>query len=242
MKLNYKIVITGGSGRFGSVLQKKYKSNKLFYPNKKQLNILSIRTIEKYLKKIKPKFLIHLAGLSRPMKIHDNNISKSIKLNIIGTANIVTVCSKLKIKLIYFSTNYVYEGKKGNYKETDPILPINNYAWSKLGGEASVRMYKNSLILRICMTEKPFIHKKAFYNVRTNFIFQEQIAEILFKILNYKGIINVGGNIKTIYNFAKKFNSNIKKIYLKKNNKYNFPLNPSMNIERLKKILNNKFA
>ena len=42
MKLNYKIVITGGSGRFGSILQKKYKSNKLFYPNKKQLNILSI--------------------------------------------------------------------------------------------------------------------------------------------------------------------------------------------------------
>jgi len=216
MQLNYKIVITGGSGRFGSVLQKKYKSNKLFYPNKKQLNILSTRSIEKYLKKIKPKFLIHLAGLSRPMKIHDNNISKSINLNIIGTANIVTVCSKLKIKLIYFSTNYVYEGKKGNYKETDPLLPINNYAWSKLGGEASVRMYKNSLILRICMTEKPFIHKKAFYNVRTNFIFQEEIAEILFKIVNYKGIINVGGNIETIYNFAKKFNSNIKKIFLKK--------------------------
>jgi dTDP-4-dehydrorhamnose reductase len=242
MQLNYKIVITGGSGRFGSVLQKKYKSNKLFYPNKKQLNILSTRSIEKYLKKIKPKFLIHLAGLSRPMKIHDNNISKSINLNIIGTANIVTVCSKLKIKLIYFSTNYVYEGKKGNYKETDPLLPINNYAWSKLGGEASVRMYKNSLILRICMTEKPFIHKKAFYNVRTNFIFQEEIAEILFKIVNYKGIINVGGNIETIYNFAKKFNSNIKKIFLKKKNKYNFPLNPSMNIKKLKKILNNKFA
>jgi dTDP-4-dehydrorhamnose reductase len=242
MQLNYKIVITGGSGRFGSVLQKKYKSNKLFYPNKKQLNILSTRSIEKYLKKIKPKFLIHLAGLSRPMKIHDNNISKSINLNIIGTANIVTVCSKLKIKLIYFSTNYVYEGKKGNYKETDPLLPINNYAWSKLGGEASVRMYKNSLILRICMTEKPFIHKKAFYNVRTNFIFQEEIAEILFKIVNYKGIINVGGNIETIYNFANKFNSNIKKIFLKKKNKYNFPLNPSMNIKKLKKILNNKFA
>ena len=51
MKLNYKIVITGGSGRFGSILQKKYKSNKLFYPNKKQLNILSIKSIEKFLKK-----------------------------------------------------------------------------------------------------------------------------------------------------------------------------------------------
>jgi dTDP-4-dehydrorhamnose reductase len=240
MKLNYKIVITGGSGRFGSILQKKYKSNKLFYPNKKQLNILSIKSVEKFLKKIKPKILIHLAGLSRPMKIHDDNISKSIDLNIIGTANITKVCSKLKIKLIYFSTNYVYEGKRGNYNETQPLLPISNYAWSKLGGEASVQMYPNSLILRICMTEKPFIHKKAFYNVKTNFIFQEQVAKILFKILNYKGIINVGGNTQTVYEFAKKFNDNVKKIYLKKNNKYNFPLNPSMNIKKLKKILNSK--
>ena len=89
MKINYKIAITGGSGRFGSILQKKYKSNKLFYPNRSKLNILSIRSIENYLKNIKPKILIHLAGLSRPMKIHDNNISRSIDLNIIGTANIV---------------------------------------------------------------------------------------------------------------------------------------------------------
>ena len=44
MQLNYKIVITGGSGRFGSILKKKYKSNKLFYPNKSKLNILSIRS------------------------------------------------------------------------------------------------------------------------------------------------------------------------------------------------------
>ena len=157
MKLNYKIVITGGSGRFGSILKKIYKSNKLFYPNKNKLNILSTKSVESYLKKIKPKILIHLAGLSRPMKIHDNNICRSIDLNIVGTANIVKLCSKLKINLIYFSTNYVYEGKKGNYKETDAVLPINNYAWSKLGGEASVQMYKNSLILRVCMTEEPFV-------------------------------------------------------------------------------------
>jgi dTDP-4-dehydrorhamnose reductase len=91
------------------------------------------------------------------------------------------------------------------------------------------------------MTEKPFVHKKAFYNVKTNFIFQEQVAKIIFKILNYKGVINVGGNIQTVYNFAKKFNNDIKKTYLKKNNKYNFPLNPSMNINKIKKILNSNF-
>ena len=233
MQLNYKIVVTGGSGRFGSILQKKYKSNKLLYPSKEQLNILSTRSIEKYLQKTNPKILIHLAGLSRPMKIHDNNISKSIDLNIIGTANIVKVCSKLRIKLIYFSTNYVYQGKKGNYKETDPVLPMNNYAWSKLGGESSVQMYKNSLILRVCMTEEPFIHKKAFSNVKTNFIFHKEVADILFKILNLKGVLNIGGKTQSPFNFGKKYNKNLKKILAKKN----FSVNPSMNISKLKKVI-----
>ena len=236
MNLKYKIVITGGSGRFGLVLQKKYQSNKLFYPKKTQLNILSTKSIEKYLKKIKPKILIHLAALSRPMNIHDNDISKSIDLNIIGTANVVKICSKLKIKLIYFSTNYVYEGKKGNYKETDPVLPVNNYAWSKLGGESSVQMYKNSLILRVCMTEEPFIHKTAFSDVQTNFIFHKEVANILFKILNYKGIMNIGGKIQSPYNFGKKYNKNLKKT-LVKNKIKNFPLKPSMNISKIKKIM-----
>jgi dTDP-4-dehydrorhamnose reductase len=232
MNLKYKIVVTGGSGRFGLILQKKYKSNKILYPNKPQLNILSTQSIEKYLKKNKPKVLIHLAALSRPMNIHNNNISKSIDLNIIGTANIVKVCSKLKVKLIYFSTNYIYQGKKGNYKETDPVLPVNNYAWSKLGGESSVQMYKNSLILRVCMTEEPFIHKKAFSNIKTNFIFHTEVANILFKILNLKGILNVGGKTQSPFDFGKKYNKNLKKILAKKN----FPLNPSMNISKLKKV------
>ena len=236
MNLKYKIVITGGSGRFGSILQKKYKSNKLSYPNKSELNILSLKSIEKYLKKNKPKVLVHLAALSRPMNIHDNNISKSIDLNIIGTANIVKVCSKLKIKLVYFSTNYVYQGTKGNYKETDPVLPFNNYAWSKLGGESAVQMYKNSLILRVCMTEEPFIHKTAFSDIQTNFIFHKEVANILFKILNYKGIINIGGKIQSPYNFGKEYNKNLKKT-LARNKIRDFPLKPSMNISKLKKIL-----
>ena len=147
--------------------------------------------------------------------------------------------SKLKIKLIYFSTNYVYEGKNGNYKETDPVLPVNNYAWSKLGGESSVQMYKNSLILRVCMTEEPFIHKTAFSDVQTNFIFQKEVANILFKILNYKGIINIGGKIQSPYNFGKKYNKNLKKT-LAKNQIKNFPLKPSINISKLKKIIKTK--
>jgi dTDP-4-dehydrorhamnose reductase len=237
--IKHKIVITGGSGRFGSILKNNIKSKKIFFPKKKYLNILSANSIKKYLTKIKPKILIHLAGLSRPMNVHEKQICKSIDLNIIGTANIVKVCYELKIKLVYFSTNYVYPCKKGNYSEKSPLLPINNYAWSKLGGEASVQMYKNSLILRACMTEKPFVHKKAFANVKSNFIFHEDMAKILFKLINQKGIINIGGETTTIYNFAKKNNTDVKKIFWNKKI-FNFPQNSSMSLNKLNKIISKK--
>jgi dTDP-4-dehydrorhamnose reductase len=232
-----KIVVTGGTGRFAQCLKKIKCQYKFIYPSKNSLNIINLNSIKKFLKKEKPKSVLHLAGLSRPMALHDKNINKSISLNIIGTANLVRICSELNIKLIYFSTSYVYSGKKGNYKENDPVLPWNNYAWSKLGGECAVQMYKNSLILRVTMTEKPFIHKKAFANVKLNFIFHDAIAKILVKILNKKGIINVGGPTQTVYNFVKKYNPNVKKIYIKKNSSNNFPLNSFMNLSKLKKII-----
>lgn len=232
-----KIVITGGSGRFGTHLKQLKSKSILYFPNKKELNILNLRNINKYLKKIKPNVLIHLAGLSRPMIEHNINIKKSIDLNIIGTANITKACSDLKIKLVYFSTNYVYPGVKGNYKEKDPVLPVNNYAWSKLGGEASVQLYKNSLILRVSMTEKPFIHNKAFGNVKTSFMFHDDVSKILFKVIEKKGIINIGGKSQFIYDFVKKSKPNIKKIYLNKDLKNIMPKDSSINISKLKKIL-----
>ena len=231
------IVVTGGSGRFAQSLKKTKSKYKFIYPSKNLLNISNLHSIKKFLQKVKPKSVLHLAGLSRPMSEHEKNIRKSINLNIIGTANLVNICSELKIKLIYFSTSYVYPGTKGNYKEHDALLPWNNYAWSKLGGECAVQMYKNSLILRVSMTEKPFIHKKAFANVKLNFIFHDELANILIKIINRKGIINVGGPTRTVYNFAKKYNPKDKKIFIKKNSLYNFPLNPFMNLSKLKKII-----
>ena len=228
-----KIVITGGDGRFAKVLKKDNKKLNILYPGKKELNILDLKSIKKFLKKNKPQYLIHAAALSRPMNIHDKQISTSINLNIIGTANIVKVCSDLKIKLIYFSTGYVYEGRVGNYKETDPILPVNNYAWSKLGGECAVAMYKNSLILRITMCEKPFIHEFAFHDIKTNFIFHEEVVKIIPKILDKTGILNVGGKIQSVYSFAKKTKKNVKK----KSGKKLLPKNVSMNVGKLNKIM-----
>jgi dTDP-4-dehydrorhamnose reductase len=234
-----RIVFTGGTGRFAKVFKSIESKTKydFFFPKKNNLNILNISSIKKYLKKKKPKYLIHLAGLSRPMNIHNNDINQSIDKNIIGTANVTKICSELHIKLIYISTCYVYPGLSGNYSENSSVKPINNYAWSKLGGECSVILYKNSLILRTSVTEKPFIHKKAFIDFKTNFIFHEDLVLKIIKLINQKGIINIGGKSQSVYNFVKKYNPKIKKQSAKKMLGKKFPLNVSMNINKFKKLI-----
>ena len=229
------ILVTGGQGRFAKVLKKNNKFLNLYFASKKECNILNIKSLEKIIKKLKPKIILHCAGLSRPMKIHQKKIEKSIDLNIVGTANVVKVCKKNNIKIIYFSTGYVYEGKKGNYSEKDPVKPFNNYGLSKLGGECAVMMYKNSLILRITMTESPFMYKKAYTNLKSNFMFHEDLVKILPKIINYKGILNVGGKTQSVFSFAKLHNKKVKKIKLSIKDK--LPFNQTMNTSVLKRLI-----
>ena len=233
--MDNKILVTGGDGRFAKILRNKNKKLNLIFCSKKKLDILSIKSIKKNLDKHKPKIIFHCAALSRPMNIHENDITKSIDLNIIGTANLVKICKLYKIKLIYFSTGYVYEGRKGNYKETDAVKPFNNYGLSKLGGECAVSMYKNSLILRLTMTEKPFTHNTAFTNLKSNFMFHEDLVDILPKVIHEIGIINIGGKSQSVYNFARGHNKSVKKAELNKNSK--LPLNQTMNLSKLKKLL-----
>jgi len=231
MKLIKKILVTGGKGRFANELKKVKTKFQFIYLNKKKLNICNYTSIIKAIKKYKPKTILHLAGLSRPMGLHEKKIFKSINLNIIGTANLVNACSEHGIKIIYFSTSYIYPGRKGNYKETDPLLPWNNYGWSKLGAESSVQMYKNSLILRVCMTQKPFLHQEAYANVKSNFIYHDDFINIFLKILDKYGIYNIGGKSQTIYNFARKYTKKLKKKY----SKGEFPLKQDMNLRKLYK-------
>ena len=60
-------------------------------------------------------------------------------------------------------------------------------------------------------------------------------AEIM-KVLNYRGVLNVGGKSQSVYNFVKKYNKKIKKIYAKKLLGHKAPRNISMNIKRFKKL------
>ena len=94
-----KIVVTGGSGRFGQIIKKNSKNFDFlfFFPKKKELNILKINSIKKYLKYKRPKYLLHLAGLSRPMSIHNKDIAQSIDKNIIGQLKLLS-CKLLRYR------------------------------------------------------------------------------------------------------------------------------------------------
>ena len=241
MKHKNKILVTGGNGRFAKVMKKNFihKKNYIFL-DKKKLNILSRNSIQKNLIKYKPKIVIHLAALSRPMALHYENIQKSISINIIGTSNLVIECSKLNIKLVHFSTQYVYPGLKGNYSENSPLLPMNNYAWSKLGAESAVQIYENSLILRVAMIEKPWTYKYAYKNIKSNYLYHDEVAKLLPKLLSKKGVINIGSESDSIVKFARRTKKDVKvSRFFQKSNEPKTPINSSMNISKLKKIFKN---
>jgi dTDP-4-dehydrorhamnose reductase len=232
-----KIVFTGGSGRFGKIFKSEYSFKNIYYPSKKNLNICDYGSIKKFLKKIKPKIIIHAAAISRPMSIHEKLPWKSIQTNIIGTSNLTIACMEMGIKLIYFSTNYVYPLNNKPNKENDPVLPINNYAFSKMGGECAVQMDKNSLILRIFMSERPFAHDGAFTDIKTNFLYHDEVVRLVPKIINSKGILNVGGKTQSIHNFARLSKNNVKKLKAKKILKKKYFKNQLINIDKLKLII-----
>ena len=234
------ILISGGNGKFSNALIKVNKKYRILAPNKRQMDILNKDSISNFISKHEIDYFIHAAAFTTPMAKHQIEIKKSISTNIIGSANVALCCLKKKIKLIYISTNFVYPGKQGNYTEDSNLYPVNEYGWSKLGGECVMQIYKNTLTLRICMNDDYFPHKSAFTNYLTSFLKKTDAARITLKLLDKKGVINIGGEKQSAYNYAKNLNSKVKKIKLKKKDKTLLGLDTSMNINKLSKILHAK--
>ena len=231
------ILISGGQGKFAKAIININKKYKILAPAKDEMNINSLKSINDYISRKKIDFFIHSAAFSTPMADHKIKIEKSVSTNIIGTSNVVLACSKKNIKLIYISTNFVYQGTNGNYSEKDMLLPVNEYGWSKLGGECAVQLYKNSLILRVCMVDDNFPHPHAFTDYDTCFLKKSDAAKITLKLLSKKGIINVGGKIQSAYNFAKKLNPKVKKTRINTQIKQLIGTNTSMNTNKLKRLI-----
>ena len=233
-----KIIISGGEGNLAKEIIKVNKNNKIYSLSKKYLDVTNPAQLDTFISNIKPDIFIHAGALTRPMDKHVNYPDISIKSNIIGTSNVVLSCLKYNVKLIYISTDYVYPCIDGNYSEKDALLPVNEYAWSKLGGECAVKLYKNPLILRMALCQKPFPHPKALADITKSYIYMDKAANIILNLLDETGIINVGGKPQSPYEFIKSNNPKIQKTFLKDIKNVKMGKNSSLNISKMEKILN----
>jgi len=136
----------------------------------------------------------------------EKNMKDAIETNIHGTKRVVDMCREFRVPLVYISTDYVYPGETGNYKETSMTRPVNFYAFTKLAGEAYFDYGKDLIIRTSFKPNKPWPHPKAFDDLYTSADYVDVIApKIEFLIMNgASGIYNVGTERKTIYDLARR--------------------------------------
>jgi dTDP-4-dehydrorhamnose reductase len=232
-----QIIFTGGSGLLGSEFVKIRPD--IDYPSSKEFNVTNYEQMKKYVESHGCDLIIHAAAFTSPLLIEKDPL-KALKVNVAGTSNVVKLCMEFGIRLVYISTDYVFKGDKGNYKETDPVYPVNKYAWSKLGGECAVRMYDKSLIIRTTFGPNIFPYQKAFIDQWTS---RESVAVIAGKIAKLLdkdicGVIHVGGKRKAVYEYAKSLDA-AKEIGKLSVNDVSFtvPKDTSLNCEKYNEII-----
>ncbi len=148
--------------------------------------------------------LIHCAAYTDVAGAEQNH-QACYQVNVAGTENLLRTFKGKKF--VYISTDYVFDGSRGNYTENDTPNPVNYYALTKLLGETAVRQHPNTLIIRTSFKKDgPWPYPKAFIDQWTTADYAStrapQIAEAAL-LDDLLGIIHIGGERKTTYDLAR---------------------------------------
>lgn len=160
-----KVFVTGGSGLLGKYVVAElsrnfevmftYKTNSCAIKNAKAVHLDlqdAIQTRE-VIKSFNPDIIIHAAAVSRP-ELADSLSSKTVyDINVNAAERLAVLCAELNSKLIYYSTDLVYDGRRGSMiEENGKLNPITLYAETKLMGEIKIKeTFKNYIILRTAL-------------------------------------------------------------------------------------------
>lgn len=231
-----QIFLTGGSGLLGTELRRCIPG--IMAPLEVEFDITDLARMEAYLSDKSIACFVHAAAFVSPPLI-DKDPLRALDVNIAGTANVVRLCARHGLRLVYISTDYVFSGDKGDYGEEDPVHPVNKYAWSKLGGECAVRLYDNSLIVRTTFGPNTFPYSKAFVDQWTSRESVARIAELIACAIlsDATGVLHVGGTRKTVYDYAKDLDP-ARNIEPLRRDEVGFavPRDTSLNTDRYKKL------
>jgi dTDP-4-dehydrorhamnose reductase len=177
-----KILVTGANGLLGQHLIKllleenhnvlacgkglcrlDFKSNELFaYIN---ADITDEHAIEQLMEKEKPGIVIHAAAMTQVDEC-EKNPEQTTDINVRGTANIILYAEKYSRFIIYISTDFVFDGEKGNYKEEDDLKPVNWYGFTKVQAESLIETCDMPwAIVRTCL-----VYGNALSGTRNNII------------------------------------------------------------------------
>ena len=140
-----KIFITGGSGLFGSKLAEiamskgyevfsGYRNNIPPHGEPVRYDLLDYGSIERVIEDIRPDAIVHSAALTNVDRCEEEP-TLAFRMNSLATKKISEMAKKYGIYMLYISTDYVFDGRRGYYKETDEINPINVYGFTKYVGE-----------------------------------------------------------------------------------------------------------
>lgn len=228
-----RILLTGGSGLLGKELLKINSS--IIAPSSTEMDIVLDFDVNYEIQNCKPDIVIHCAALLDDKTINSKP-HHAIMTNIIGTANVAMVCSRMGIRLVYLSTDYIYKGDRGDYKEEDEILPYNFYSWTKLGGECAVRGVKNHLIIRTSFGASKFPYKTAFSDRWRSKDYVDVIAPMIYEaaIGDIQGVLNIGTDRKTMYSYARGRNKDVQPVRVEDSG-FDAPYDTSFNLDKWNK-------
>ncbi len=147
-----KYLITGGSGQLGYDIIRELKNrnrNDFLAPTGSEMNITNKKLVEDVILNYKPDVIFHCAAYTAVDKAEDDR-DTCYEVNVNGTKNIVDAAKMVNAKVVYISTDYVFDGTKdGIYDVNDDTNPINYYGYTKLEGEKEVQRLDDYLIVRI---------------------------------------------------------------------------------------------
>ena len=159
-----KLLITGASGLYGSKLAELatarnyevysgYSRDQPAYGTHIRFDVSDKNRVEETLKKVNPEVVLHAAALTDVDKCEINK-ELAWKINVEGTKNIAEAVKTSRTFIIYISTDYVFNGETGRYKETDTPEPINYYVLTKSKAEEIVK----DLSAEYCITRVSVIY------------------------------------------------------------------------------------
>jgi len=146
-----KLLILGSKGQLGSELVRECKRNDFSFLalDLPEFNITDPSQVEKTLAVFKPSIVFNASAYTNVDKA-ETDLAIAFSVNSDGPANLAVSCDKNRIPIIHISTDYVFDGSKGQaYTESDPVSPLGVYGKSKEEGESKLRsILKQHIILR----------------------------------------------------------------------------------------------